>query len=305
MSASRGLALAAVLWIAFGSAMAAEPPSAEVSPRKRAGRVLFSSDRSGEWRIWTVNADGSGMRQLTRGTPEDSDVDPAFSPDGSAILFTSTRGEATGVWRMLSDASELERICGGDQAEWSPDGKQITFRRDGRILTRHLASGREKVISPEGWALCSGPSWSPDGQAIAFACRWEAGNAIFTVGADGGRPTEVYDKQGACEPHWSPDGSQIVYETETNIWTIRPDGTGNRPVTWFGGVQRCPRWSPDGQSLVFCQGPSERGPWELYVIPARGGNPEKLTEGGSDIHPYWQAVPGVEGTGKAAEGAAS
>jgi len=254
----------------------------------KTGQIVFSSNRSGQWRIWVVNSDGSQLKQLTKGEADEHDVDPVFSPDGKSILFTSTRGGTTGIWRMAIDGSKLVRICGGDQAEWSPDGKKIVFRRNGRIVTRELASGKEKTISPKAWPHCSGPAWSPDGKAIAFACRWEAGNGIFIVGADGGKPRKVYDKRGACEPHWSPDGKLIVYETETHICTIRPDGTKNRLVTYFGGVQRYARFSPDGNYLVFCQGPSPRGPWELYIIPSRGGTPKRLTEGGSDMYPDWK-----------------
>jgi len=108
------------------------------------------------------------------------------------------------------------------------------------------------------------------------------------VPAGGGRPAKVYDKKGACEPHWSLDGKRLVYETETNICTIGPDGTKNRPLTHFGGVQRYGRFSPDGKWVVFCQGVSQRGPWELYRIGAQGGTPRKLTEGGSDMQPDWK-----------------
>ena len=152
---------------------------------------------------------------------------------------------------------------------------------------RDLTTGRESRISPVDWPHCSGPAWSPDGKRIAIACRWDAGNAIFLLDAAGGEATKVYDKQGACEPHWSPDGTRIVYETETHIATIAPDGTKNRPVTYFGGVQRYGRFSPDGKSIVYCQGASERGPWELYTIPAQGGTPVRLTEGNSDMNPDW------------------
>jgi TolB protein len=189
---------------------------------------------------------------------------------------------------MAADGSQLRRICDGDQAEWSPDGKSIAFRQDQRLFTRELSSGRQECISPEGWPHPSGPAWSPDGKTIAFACRWDAGNGIFVVPAGGGSPTKVYDKQGACEPHWSPDGKRLVYETETHICTIGPDGSKNRPLTYFGGVQRYGRFSPDGKWVVFCQGPSERGPWELYRIPAQGGTPVRLTEGGSDMQPDWR-----------------
>jgi len=251
-------------------------------------QILFSSNRSGAWRLWLVNADGTELKQVTKQDTDDQDVDPMFSPDGKSVLFTSTRAGKTGVWRMSFDGSKPERLCDGDQAEWSPEGKRIALRRNERILTRDLAGGTEKTVSPEDWPHCSGPAWSPDGKSLAFAARWESGNAIFIVPVGGGKPVKVYDKQGACEPHWSPDGTRIVYETETHICTINPDGTKNRVITYFGGVQRYARFSPDGKSLVFCQGASEQGPWELYVIPATGGTPRKLTEGGSDMYPDWR-----------------
>jgi Tol biopolymer transport system component len=260
-----------------------EPASAGKS-----GQIVFSSDRSGQWCIWAINADGSQMKQLTRPAADENDVDPVFSPDGKSILFTSTRGGKAAIWRMLLDGSKPESVCEGDQAEWSPDGKGIVFRRSESILTRNLVDGTEKVLTPKDWPHCSGPAWSPDGKAIAFACRWEAGNGVFTVSPEGGKPVKVYDEKGACEPHWAPDGTRIVYETESHICAISPDGTKNRTVTYFGGVQRYGRFSPDGQYIVFCQGASERGPWELYIIPARGGTPERLTEGGSDMYPDWK-----------------
>lgn len=254
----------------------------------RTGQILFSSNRSGAWRIWVVKADSSELKQITKQDTDDQDVDPVFSPDGKSILFTSTRGGKAGVWRMLADGSKPERICDGDQAEWAPDGAKIVLRRNERILTRELVGGKEKSLTPDDWPHCSAPAWSPNGKTIAFAARWDAGNGIYLVPAEGGKPAKVYDKQGACEPHWSPDGTRLVYETETHICTINPDGTKNRPVTYFGGVQRYARYSPDGKTLVFCQGVSEQGPWELYVVPATGGTPQKLLEGSSNMYPDWR-----------------
>ena len=288
VAAAMGLALEAALLVGCAPATAAEAAPEGQAPARKVERIVFCSDRSEAWRIWIMNADASQMVQLTEGEPEENDVDPVFSPDGKSILLTSSRGGKVGVWRMQDDGTKLERICDGDQAEWSPDGKKIVLRRDERIIVRDLATGKEKALSPEDWPHCSGPAWSPDGKTIAFACRWEAGNAVFVMPADGGTPTKVYDKEGACEPHWSPDGQSIVYETESHICTISPDGTKNRLITYYGGVQHYARYSPDGKNLVFCQGPSERGPWELYVVPSGGGTPRKLTEGASDMHPDWK-----------------
>ena len=272
---------------AMGGGQPAAKPAAD-----RAGQIVFSSNRSGPWRLWCTGPDGSGLRQLSPQGGEEHDVDPVFSPDGKTILFTSTRGGTTGVWRMPRTqgvpGGKPERVCDGDQAEWSPDGRQIVFRRQERLFVRELAGGAERVISPKSWPHPSGPAWSPDGKQIALACRFDAGNALFLLPAAGGEPIPVYDRKPACEPHWSPDGKRLVYETETNICTIGLDGKKNRTVTYFGGVQRYGRFSPDGKSIVYCQGASERGPWELYIIPADGGPPRQLTEGASDMNPDWK-----------------
>jgi len=277
----------AVWLLASPGAMGGEQPAAKSAP-DRPGQIVFSSNRSGPWRLWCIRPDGSGLRQLSPEGGQEHDVDPVFSPDGKTILFTSTRGGAPGIWRMPREGGKLERVCDGDQAEWSPDGKQIVMRRQERIFVRELATGTERAISPKSWPHPSGPAWSPDGKQIAVACRADAGNALFLLPAAGGEPIPVYDRKPACEPHWSPDGARLVYETETNICTIGPDGKKNRTVTYFGGVQRYGRFSPDGKSIVYCQGASERGPWELFIIPADGGTPRQLTEGASDMNPDWK-----------------
>lgn len=252
------------------------------------GQIVFSSDRSGPWRIWIVRANGEGMRQITEGGPDEHDVDPCFSPDGETILFSSTRGGNTGVWTVPISGGALKRICDGDQAEWSPDGTKIALRRNNSIIVRDLNINEERTLTPKDWPLCSGPAWSPDGKTIAFAARWDAGNGVYLAPFEGGEPTKVYDEKGACEPHFTPDGELIVYETETHICTIKPNGEKNRMVTYQAGVQRYGRAGPDGKRIVYCQGMSENGPWELYLVPVRGGVPQKLTQGGSDMNPDWK-----------------
>jgi Tol biopolymer transport system component len=258
-------------------------------PQAAEALIVFSSNRGGAWAIWTVKPDRTQLRQLTKPATGEQDVDPAFNSDGSRILFTSTRGGKAGLWQMARDGSEPKRICDGDQGGWSPDGRRIVVRRGGKLITRELASEKEKTISPDDWDKCSGPAWSPDGASIAFAkLGGENSNAIYIVPSDGGTPTKVYDKQGACQPHWAPNGKTLVYETETHVCTINPDGMKNRVITYYGGVQRYARYSPDGAKLVFCQAASPEGPWELYTVPAIGGTPVKLTDGGSDMYPDWK-----------------
>ena len=186
---------------AFGLA---ETARSETPP---ASLIVFSSNRSGPWHIWSVRPDGSDIKEIAKGGADENDVDPAFAPDGKSILFSSTRGGKVGVWRMGLDGSKLERICDGDQAEASPDGKRIALRRGERIHVRDLAGGAEKCITPEKFVHSSGPSWSPDGKTIAFACRWDAGNAIYTAPADGGEPVRSTASRGPASRTGRPTAS--------------------------------------------------------------------------------------------------
>lgn len=280
------LALAIFLALAMAqSGLAADKGSSEAKPLNL---IVFCSDRSGPWHIWTVRPDGAELREITTGGEQENDVDPVVDPSGRQILFSSTRGGHGGVWRMAIDGSGMERICDGDQAEWSPQGDTLALRQAEKIVIRELKSGSQRVVSPETLPHCSGPAWSPDGRELAFAGRTDGGNAIYRVPVHGGEALPVYNRKGACEPHWSSDGTRLIYETETQICTIQPDGKKNQVVTFFGGVQRYGRYSPDGKWIVFCQGSSERGPWELYKIPTAGGSPVRITETGSDMFPDWR-----------------
>lgn len=280
--------MAAFVVCVAGIALAADQEA------KPAGEIIFARDSGNGWRIWTVNSDGSDLRQLISGAKENEmDVDPMFSPDGRKVLFTSTRGGTSALWIANIDGSDSKKVCDGREGEWSPDGQSVAFVKDNAVFVRNLASGEERQIVPKGYEICAGPAWSPDGKTIGFASRKNGPNGMYLVPASGGEPTVLLEKKGksVCQPHWSPDGKKIVYETETNIATVQPDGTKPRPLTSFGGIQRYGRWSPDGSKVVFCQGTSESGPWELYIIPATGGAPTKLTEGASDLNPDWKPAP--------------
>src|SRR5215469_8986595 len=104
------------------------------------------------------------------------------------------------------------------------------------------------------------------------------------------RPEDVYRLTAVASPRISPDGKRVAYQVwsvdeEANeyrgaIWVAALDGSVE-PRRFTAGEKRdgSPRWSPDGRRLAFTsnRGPEKTKP-QLYVMPADGGEPRKLTD---------------------------
>lgn len=162
---------------------------------------------SGSSHLFVMNADGTGMTQLTSGAV--ADFAGSWSPDGTQIVFTRNARDESGIFVMNTDGSNVHELLAtgpGDvqtPPSWSPDGSRILFTE---WTGDNLADSRNGVyvmdadgsnvtrLSPEG-AYDDAPEWSPDGTKIVFAC-----SGICTMNADGSdraritrRPTNPFD----------------------------------------------------------------------------------------------------------------
>ncbi len=174
-------------------------------------KIAFMSDRSGNWDIWIINVDGSGLTQVTHHPGEDEF--PDWSPDGKKIAFTSKRGGNRDIWVMNVDGSNpvnLTNMPGRDRYPmWSPDGKMIAFntKRDGNqeiyVMNADGSNQRNVTNAPDSTEGLA--DWSPDGKRLVLYSNKPGNKDIFILDLATGHWTNVHSHPASDEfCTWSP-----------------------------------------------------------------------------------------------------
>ncbi len=267
------------------------------------GKLVFQSDRDGDWEIYAMNVDGSHVVQLTHNSAADSY--PVWSPDGEQIAFESNRDGNLEIYVMNADGSGQRRLSNHPANEtnpaWSPDGKQIAFDSD-RSSNREIyivnadGNGLNPLTKSFGKNIL--PAWSPDGTHMAFTGNRYMGWNVYVMNLVTGedqRITGRHGAYGACRPDWSPDGSKIAYVSQEadkhgDVWKMNPDGSERRQLTFdTEHADYYPAWSPDGRHLLYAKtDDKDRGNWELYLMSADGRRHARLTyHPARDKFPDW------------------
>lgn len=295
---------------AFAGALVSSPASAGSND----GGIVFESDRGGHLDIWVMNPDGSGQEQLTDDKVED--LFPAWSPDGSRIVWTrGGRGPLGEIWVMNADGSGASQLTFNQfpdlGAKWSPDGSKILFRsvRDGNsdiYVMNADGSGEQRLTTDPAFDFIS--DWSPDGTRIAFTRDDEGVCAIYTMLADGSDVQKITaDSLAAGVPRWSPDGSKIMFAegfcslNESDIFMVNPDGTGLTQITDTPENEIGEGWSPDGTQVVANLSrlapesggvPGHLHKGDVAVVDVATGAVSNLTQsnGVNENHPHWSPV---------------
>jgi TolB protein len=248
------------------------------SPDSR--RLVFDSNRGGgRTKLYVMNADGSGVAQLTSGPG--ADETPTWSPDGRRIAFVSDRGGNPEIWIVDADGKNRRQLTrhGVDaiHPHWA-DSRRIIYCAGQEKPERYeihvvdADKGTVTQLTNEG-GVNTFPVYSPDGQQIAFR-RVIAGNSeVFIMDADGKQPRNLTNHPAFDGwPAWSPDGARIVFGSnrsgEYRIWVMNADGTQPRQLVDVPGRCTSPKWSPDGQWISFDRA-LERS-CEILRVPAAG-----------------------------------
>ena len=189
------------------------------------------------------------------------------------IVCLATLGLAVAGWGQ-ADGKDVDNPA--DPSLPAGIGQAVTSSGEGawvagaiRRLTDYSASYRA-------------PTWSPDGQHIAFGSERDGRAEIYVIGSDGSNRRRLTDHPAwAALPTWSPDGRHIAFVSErgvSDIYVIGSDGSNRRNLTNDSHWDWSPSWSPDGRHIAFVSRRGSAGKAEIYVIGSDGSNSRRLTD---------------------------
>ena len=258
--------------------------------------------------------DQEGTRQLTAtDVPYENARDPAWSPDGKRIAFSWNRGNGGDeLYVMNADGSGKRPLVTtptgvaefGSEVAWAPSGDRIAFQAcpvcnlggiSSQIFVADLQSGVVDTLTSFRYDSAF-PTWSPDGQRIAFISNRDYVDAdsaqyrtdLYVMDSDGGSKQRL-TSMTASGGIWRPTGNKIAFGSEGNAFLLDLE-TGHPapleteiPEGWRGGPID---WSGSGQQLLIhsIDYPNSR----FYLIDVQSSYTEQvMTNMELDSSPDW------------------
>ncbi len=281
-------------------------------------KIAFSSIRAGYNKIFIINVDSGEPIELTNSLTF-SGIEPSWSPDGKKINFHSSIQNEE-IYIVNADGSELKKIASTSipgthflmllsPCSWSPTGEKMLFNftlnminnplmghldpysGNGEIFVMNADGSEWKNITNSSSSSESEPSWSPDGNKIAFKLNRGKDSEICIMNADGTELIRLTNNSSVDNcPTWSPDGRKIAFVSERDgneeIYVMNINGSEQINISNNPSSDCNPSWSPDSKKIAF---DSDRdGNREIYIMNADGSEQTRLTDNpATDTVPLW------------------
>jgi Tol biopolymer transport system component len=214
----------------------------ELAPHwSRDGRLIFQTNRDGDWELYTMSPDGE-VRALT---DNDSDEgEPRWSQDGERIAFVRD-----GDIYLMSSSGDAERKFADDGYWPAPSEGFFVYETGSHPKRGIIGSGRSGHLASDENADLRYPAWSPSGKQFAHECliddRW---HICVTNPRTGSGRVLTHGDTNDFAPAWSPDGTRIAFVSDRDgndqLFVMRADGTGVVRLTSGQADKDTPAWRP-------------------------------------------------------------
>jgi TolB protein len=228
--------------------------------------IVFASNRTGGWNIWSMDGGGENLRQITK--DDDDELAPVYSPDGKEIAFLKkteplnlSTSDSFDIWIMKSDGSGARQVTNGisilSYPAWKPDGKEIVF----------VSEGSEQAPEIWGYDIAEGSLKNiitiKEASLLAFKLNDATKINLINDRRYTNTPNPISIGAGGIYPYnkflyrisYSPRGDKITFELDMKekigIWTINSDGNGLTPLVKEDSLYWTPVFSPDGKKIAY------------------------------------------------------
>jgi Tol biopolymer transport system component len=257
-----------------------------------AGDRIVYTDFRRDQDIWGLDLEGGAPSRLIASSRGEGN--PAVSPDGSWIAFSSTRSGAGEIWVCAADGSRERRLTKLDAAagmpRWHPDGSRIVFnaQRGGNwdVYVISASGGSPARLTSEA-AADFNPTWSRDGRWVYFTSNRSGSQQIWRMAADGGGPPLQMTAGGGWLAFEGPEDGMLYYSrgfAQTAIWKVPLAGGAETPAA--GPLNMLHNFVVAKEGIYYQEGGFAQPPLTVWLQPYGRGGPQKIAE-----------VPMAAGTG--------
>jgi TolB protein len=267
------------------------------TPGIAASRLLFV----GAGRLYRIDSDGGDLTALT--SSQEQALSPVWAPNGTTFAYTRfDEGRGSILIRSLAGGAPMTVPSTTADlnyaAAFAPDGRSLAFTRSGesgtdihvvniadRCCVRRLTVGR--------YADNLSPTYSPDGNRIAFVSTRAGPPQVYAMAADGTDqellvPFDFGISGSSNGPEWSPDGASVAFHRDVDrrpqIFVMDVASRRARQLT-SSGRNTDPTWAPDGRHIAFVSDRSGRR--QLWIIDTETGRVRQLSTPTFTRLPAW------------------